>query len=123
MSILTTRVLREQMPLQATAAILAGVVMLVAPRILNYAVAAYLLVVGTLGLLHFLYGHAIRPQTVIALVAGVLILIKPFESFIKRFPLSISFGCDLPAEPCDSENDGLSSANIPRPHSYACLRM
>jgi hypothetical protein len=67
----------QNWPLQATAAIVAGVVVLVAPRILNYAVAAYLLVVGTLGLLHFLYGHAIRPQPVIALVAGVLILIKP----------------------------------------------
>ena len=67
----------QNWPLQATAAIVAGVVVLVAPRILNYAVAVYLLVVGTLGLLHFLYGHAIRPQTVIALVAGVLILLKP----------------------------------------------
>lgn len=67
----------QNWPLQATAAIVAGVVVLVVPRILNYAVAAYLLVVGTLGLLHFFYGHAIRPQTVIALVAGVLILIKP----------------------------------------------
>ena len=67
----------QNWPLQATAAIVAGVVVLVVPRILNYAVAAYLLVVGTLGLLHFLYGHAIHPQTVIALVAGVLILLKP----------------------------------------------
>ena len=67
----------QNWPLQATAAIVAGVVVLVVPRILNYAVATYLLVVGTLGLLHFLYGHTIRPQTVIALVAGVLILIKP----------------------------------------------
>jgi hypothetical protein len=67
----------QNWPLQATAAIVAGVLVLVVPRILNYAVAAYLLVVGTLGLLHFLYGHPIRPQTVIALVAGVLILLKP----------------------------------------------
>ncbi len=67
----------QNWPLQATAAIVAGVVVLVVPRVLNYAVAAYLLVVGTLGLLHYLYGHAIRPQTVIALVAGVLILLKP----------------------------------------------
>jgi len=50
---------------------------LLVPRVVNYAVAAYLLLVGALGLLHFLYGHAIRPQTVIALVAGVLILIRP----------------------------------------------
>jgi len=67
----------QNWPLQAVAAIIAGVIVLFAPRILNYAVAAYLLVVGTLGLLHFTYGHAIRPQIVIALVAGVLILIKP----------------------------------------------
>ena len=67
----------QNWPLQATAAIVAGVVVLLAPRILNYAVATYLLVVGTLGLLHAFYGHAVRPQTVIALVAGVLILIRP----------------------------------------------
>ena len=67
----------QNWPLQATAAIVAGVVILLAPRILNYAIAVYLLVVGTLGLLHFFYGHTIRPQTVIALVAGVLVLIKP----------------------------------------------
>jgi hypothetical protein len=67
----------QNWPLQAVAAIIAGVVVLLVPRILNYAVAAYLLVVGTLGLLHFLYGHAVRPQTVISLVAGVLILIRP----------------------------------------------
>ncbi len=39
--------------------------------------AAYLLVVGAIGLHHFYYGQSIRPQTVIALVAGVLILIRP----------------------------------------------
>ncbi len=39
--------------------------------------AAYLLVVGAIGLLLFYYGQSIRPQTVIALVAGVLILIRP----------------------------------------------
>ncbi len=31
--------------------------------------------------------------------------VKPFERLIKRFPQSISFGCDLPAEPCFSENN------------------
>jgi hypothetical protein len=64
-------------PLQAVAAIVAGIVILLVPRVLNYAIAAYLLVVGTLGVLYFLYGHGIRAQAVIALVAGVLILIKP----------------------------------------------
>jgi hypothetical protein len=67
----------QNLPLQAITAIVAGVVILLAPRVLNYAVATYLLVVGTLGLLHVYYGHSLRPQTVIALVAGVLILIKP----------------------------------------------
>jgi uncharacterized membrane protein HdeD (DUF308 family) len=67
----------QQWPLQAVAAIIAGIVVLLVPRVLNYAVAVYLLVVGTLGVLHSFYGHAIRTQTVISLVAGVLILIKP----------------------------------------------
>ncbi len=44
---------------------------------LNYAVATYLLVVGVLGLLHFWYEHTVRLQTVAALVAGILILVKP----------------------------------------------
>lgn len=64
-------------PLHAVAAIVAGVAILLAPRVLNYVVAAYLLIIGTLGLLHFYSGQAIRPQTVISLVAGVLILIRP----------------------------------------------
>jgi len=64
-------------PLEALAAIVAGVAILLAPRVLNYVIAAYLLVFGTIGLLHFMYGQAIRPQTIFALVAGVLILIKP----------------------------------------------
>jgi hypothetical protein len=67
----------QHWPLQAGAAIIAGIVVLLVPRVLNYAVAAYLLVIGSLGLLHFYYGQGIRPQTVIALVAGVLILIRP----------------------------------------------
>jgi hypothetical protein len=64
-------------PLQALVAIIAGLVVLLLPRVLNYAVATYLLVVGALGLLHFSYGQPIRPQTVISLVAGLLILVRP----------------------------------------------
>ena len=64
-------------PLHALVAIIAGLVVLLAPRVLNYAIATYLLVLGTLGLLQFMHGQAIRPQTVIAIVAGVLILIRP----------------------------------------------
>ena len=69
--------LLQNLPQEAVAALVAGVVVLVAPRVLNYAVAAYLLVVGALGLLQLLSGHAIRPQSVIALAAGVLILVRP----------------------------------------------
>lgn len=69
--------LLQNLPLHAVAAIIAGVVVLLVPRILNYAVAAYLLVVGTLGLLPFLSGHGFHLQAVISLVAGVLILIWP----------------------------------------------
>jgi hypothetical protein len=64
-------------PLQAVAAIVAGVVVLLVPRVLNYAVAAYLLVVGVLGLLYYFQGQTMRPQTPIAIVAGILILLKP----------------------------------------------
>jgi hypothetical protein len=64
-------------PLQALIAIVAGIVILLAPRVLNYAIATYLLIVGAIGLLHVFYGHNVRPQTVLSLVAGVLILIKP----------------------------------------------
>jgi hypothetical protein len=67
----------QHWPLEALLAVIAGVVILLAPRVLNYVIAAYLLVVGAMGLLHFIYGQSIRPQTVFALVAGVLILIKP----------------------------------------------
>jgi len=67
----------QQWPLHAVAALLAGVVVLVAPRVLNYAIAAYLLVVGALGLLQTYYGQPVRPQTLIALVAGAMVLIKP----------------------------------------------
>lgn len=67
----------QQWPLEAVAAIVAGILVLLIPRILNYAIATYLLVVGLLGLLHFWYGHTIRVQTVAALVAGILILVKP----------------------------------------------
>jgi hypothetical protein len=67
----------QQWPLEAIIAIIAGILILVVPRILNYTVAVYLLVIGVLGLLHAGYGYAIRPQAIIALVAGILILVKP----------------------------------------------
>ena len=64
-------------PVEAIIAIIAGIVILVVPRVLNYTVAVYLLLVGALGLLHFRYGHMVDPQAIIAIVAGVLVLIKP----------------------------------------------
>jgi hypothetical protein len=64
-------------PLEAVVAIVVGLLVLLVPRVLNYAVATYLLVVGGLGLLHFWYGHSVRPQAIAALVAGVLVLVRP----------------------------------------------
>ncbi|KXX64916.1 hypothetical protein AY586_02210 [Marichromatium gracile] len=64
-------------PLPAIAAVLTGVLILAVPRVLNYAVAAYLLLVGIHGLLMAFAGQPFAPQAVIALVAGVLILIRP----------------------------------------------
>jgi uncharacterized membrane protein HdeD (DUF308 family) len=67
----------QNWPLEAIVAIIAGILILLVPRILNYTVAVYLLVVGVLGLLHTGHWHGVRPQAIIALVAGILILIKP----------------------------------------------
>jgi hypothetical protein len=64
-------------PLQAVLAIVVGILVLLLPRVLNYAVAIYLLAVGTLGLLVYFQGQDVKVQAVISLVAGVLILIKP----------------------------------------------
>jgi Protein of unknown function (DUF3096). len=41
-------------PLQAVIALAAGILILVAPRFLNYAVAVYLIVVGVLGLAEYI---------------------------------------------------------------------
>lgn len=64
-------------PLGAVLAIVTGIVVLLLPKFLNYAVAIYLLAIGLLGLLYAFHGQEIRTQAVIALVAGVLIFIKP----------------------------------------------
>ena len=66
-----------QWPLEAVIAIIAGLVILFVPRVLNYAVAVYLIVVGALGVLHTGFSRSIPPQAVIAIVSGVLVLIKP----------------------------------------------
>jgi len=67
----------HQWPLQAVAALVAGILVLLVPRILNYAIAAYLILVGVIGLLDLFDARTLQPQSVIALVAGILILIKP----------------------------------------------
>ncbi|EGV34090.1 hypothetical protein ThidrDRAFT_0245 [Thiorhodococcus drewsii AZ1] len=67
----------QQWPMEAVVAIIAGVVILLVPRVLNYAVAAYLLLIGALGLMHYFHGQPISPMAVISIVAGALILIKP----------------------------------------------
>jgi Protein of unknown function (DUF3096) len=40
------------LPLQPLISLIAGILILVIPRLLSYIVAAYLIVVGALGLLH-----------------------------------------------------------------------
>ncbi len=40
------------LPLQPLVALLAGIAILLAPRLLNYLVAGYLIVIGVLGLTH-----------------------------------------------------------------------
>lgn len=67
----------QDMPLTALAALVAGVVVLLVPRLLNYAVGAYLILVGVDGLLPVLSGHGARAQPVVAVAAGVLVLVKP----------------------------------------------
>lgn len=67
----------QQWPLPAVAAIIAGLVVLLVPRVLNYAVAAYLIFIGAFGVLRYFYGTPVSSQSVIALAAGVLVLIKP----------------------------------------------
>lgn len=67
----------QQLPFQAIAALAAGVVILLAPRALNYTIAAYLVFIGGLGLLRAYHGAGVPPQSLVALVAGVMVLIKP----------------------------------------------
>lgn len=64
-------------PLTALAALVAGAVVLLVPRLLNYAVAVYLILIGVHGLLPVLSGHGVQAQPVIAVAAGILVLVKP----------------------------------------------
>lgn len=67
----------RHLPIEAVTAMIAGLLILLVPRLLNYAIAIYLLVVGLLGLLHVWNGHSVQFHALIALVAGILILVKP----------------------------------------------
>ncbi|MBK5968210.1 MULTISPECIES: DUF3096 domain-containing protein [Thiorhodovibrio] len=67
----------NQWPIEAALAILAGVLILLLPRLLNVMVAAYLIAVGILGLVAFFYGAALPLKAIIALVAGILVLLRP----------------------------------------------
>ncbi len=63
--------------LQSLAALVAGILILVVPRVLNYVVAAYLIIAGALGLWVSLRFQHISLQAVVALAGGILILVKP----------------------------------------------
>ena len=56
----------------AVLALIAGILILVAPGLLSFVVAIYLLVVGVLGLL-----GGVSIPAILALVAGILVLVKP----------------------------------------------
>lgn len=64
-------------PLEGLLAILAGIVILLVPRLLNVAIAAYLIAVGLLGLTSFWFGQPLPIRALIALVAGILVLLRP----------------------------------------------
>ena len=55
-------------------AIVAGIMILVQPKFLNYIVAAYLIAFGVLGLAPRFH---IAPGPILAIVSGILILIQP----------------------------------------------
>lgn len=67
----------QNWPIEAIVAIITGIVILMVPRVLNYAIAVYLLIVGIMGLFSSRYGAVVTPNVLISILAGVLILIKP----------------------------------------------
>lgn len=67
----------QQWPLPAIAAMAAGLVVLLAPRVLNYTIAAYLIFIGMVGLARYFSDGPLSGQSIIALAAGILVLIKP----------------------------------------------
>lgn len=67
----------QHLPLQALVALFVGALVLIVPRVLNYAIGAYLLFVGAMGMLPVLHRHGVSPQAVLALIAGILVLVRP----------------------------------------------
>jgi hypothetical protein len=67
----------QQWPIEAALAILAGVLILLLPRLLNVMVAAYLIAIGLLGMALFFLGENLSLKAVLALVAGFLVLLRP----------------------------------------------
>lgn len=63
--------------LEAILAMLAGVLILLVPRILPYVVGIYLLVVGGYGVWRGLNLHFIPFKSIVALAAGILALFNP----------------------------------------------
>ncbi|GAK50337.1 hypothetical protein U14_01565 [Candidatus Moduliflexus flocculans] len=57
-------------------ALVAGILILIRPQLLNHIVAIYLIVVGVLGLL-VSGGFRVNPTAMLAIVAGILILVQP----------------------------------------------
>ncbi|MGF1612337.1 MAG: DUF3096 domain-containing protein [Gammaproteobacteria bacterium] len=76
--------------LEALIALVAGIWILVMPRVLNYVVAIYLIAKGGLGLLMTLRAHYITLPPLIALVSGILILVRPaLLNYVVAFYLII----------------------------------
>jgi uncharacterized membrane protein HdeD (DUF308 family) len=67
----------QQWPLPAIVAMIAGLAVLLAPRVLNYTVAGYLIFIGVFGIARYFSDGPLSAQSVIALAAGMLVLIKP----------------------------------------------
>jgi hypothetical protein len=75
--------------LEALIALIAGVWILAAPRVLNYVVAIFLVVKGGLGLLA-LRGPYVPIAPLVALVSGILILLRPqLLNYVVAFYLII----------------------------------
>ena len=70
-------------------ALVAGILILVRPHLLNNIVAIYLIVIGVLGVLAG-GGFRVNPTAALAIVAGILILVQPkFLNYIVAIYLIV----------------------------------